>query len=61
MQVAVTFRHMETDEGVKVYVRDKVQKLQKYILNPTEIHVVLAVKIPAYSRNHYCRERKISQ
>jgi len=44
MQVAVTFRHMETDEGVKVYVRDKVQKLQKYILNPTEIHVVLAVE-----------------
>jgi putative sigma-54 modulation protein len=44
MQVAVTFRHMETDDGVKAYVRDKVQKLQKYILNPTEIHVVLAVE-----------------
>ena len=44
MQVAVTFRHMETDEGVKTYVKDKVQKLQKYILNPTEIHVVLAVE-----------------
>jgi putative sigma-54 modulation protein len=35
---------METDEGVKGYVRDKVQKLQKYILNPTEVHVVLAVE-----------------
>jgi putative sigma-54 modulation protein len=35
---------METDEGVKTYVKDKVQKLQKYILNPTEIHVVLAVE-----------------
>jgi len=44
MQVAVTFRHMETDEGVKAYVRDKVQKLQKYILNPAEIHVVLGVE-----------------
>ncbi len=44
MQVAVTFRHMEADEGIKAYVRDKVQKLQKYILNPTEIHVVLAVE-----------------
>ncbi len=44
MQVAVTFRHMETDEGVKAYVRDKVQKLQKYALNPSEIHVVLGVE-----------------
>jgi ribosome hibernation promoting factor len=44
MQVAVTFRHMETDEGVKAYVKEKVQKLQKYIDNPREIHVVLAVE-----------------
>src|SRR3972149_3870581 len=44
MQVAVTFRHMETDEGVKVYVKEKVEKLQKYIENPREVHVVLAVE-----------------
>ncbi len=44
MQVAVTFRHMETDEGVKAYVKEKVQKLQKYIENPGEVHVVLAVE-----------------
>jgi ribosome hibernation promoting factor len=44
MQVAVTFRHMETDEGVKSYVKEKVQKLQKYIENPREVHVVLAVE-----------------
>ena len=44
MQVAVTFRHMEADEGVKAYVSDKVQKLQKYIENPREVHVVLAVE-----------------
>jgi len=44
MQVAVTFRHMETDEGIKAYVRDKVQKLQKYIEYPKEVHVVLAVE-----------------
>jgi putative sigma-54 modulation protein len=35
---------METDEGVKAYVQEKVQKLQKYIENPREIHVVLAVE-----------------
>ncbi len=44
MQVAVTFRHMEADEGLKAYVKDKVQKLQKYALNPTEVHVVLGVE-----------------
>jgi putative sigma-54 modulation protein len=42
MQIAVTFRHMETDKGVKDYVEEKVQRLQKYIVNPSEIHVVLS-------------------
>lgn len=42
MQIAVTFRHMETDEGVKSYVKEKVQRLQKYIENPQEVHVVLS-------------------
>ncbi len=44
MQVAVTFRHMEADEGVKAYVKEKVEKLQKYVENPREVHVVLAVE-----------------
>ena len=44
MQVAVTFRHMETDDGVKGYVKEKVQKLQKYIDHPMEVHVVLSVE-----------------
>jgi putative sigma-54 modulation protein len=35
---------METDEGVKTYVKEKVEKLQKYIENPREVHVVLAVE-----------------
>jgi putative sigma-54 modulation protein len=35
---------MEADEGVKAYVRGKVQKLQKYIENAREVHVVLAVE-----------------
>lgn len=44
MQVAVTFRHMEADEGVKDYVKEKVQRLQKFIENPREVHVVLSVE-----------------
>jgi putative sigma-54 modulation protein len=35
---------METDEGVKAYVTEKVQKLQKYVENPREVHVVLSVE-----------------
>ena len=44
MQVAVTFRHMESEQGVKAYVREKVHKLQKYVENPREVHVVLSVE-----------------
>jgi putative sigma-54 modulation protein len=35
---------MEADEAVKAYVKEKVEKLQKYIENPREVHVVLAVE-----------------
>jgi putative sigma-54 modulation protein len=42
MQIAVTFRHREPEEGVKDYVREKVEKLEKYLGNPREIHVVLS-------------------
>jgi putative sigma-54 modulation protein len=44
MQIAVTFRHLETDEGVKEYVKEKVSKLQKYIEVPREVHVVLSAE-----------------
>jgi putative sigma-54 modulation protein len=44
MQISVTFRHMEPDEGIKDYVKGKVKRLQKYIENPREVHVVLSVE-----------------
>jgi len=44
MQIAVTFRHMETDEWVKRYVKEKVQRLEKHIVNPREVHVVLSAE-----------------
>jgi len=44
MQIAVTFRHMETDEVVKDYIKHKVKRLQKYIENPREVHVVLSAE-----------------
>ena len=44
MQIAVTFRHLEADKGVKDYVKGKLQRLQKYIANPREVHVVLSAE-----------------
>jgi len=35
---------MEADERVKAYVKEKVEKLQKYVENPREVHVVLSVE-----------------
>ncbi|MFB3883910.1 MAG: ribosome hibernation-promoting factor, HPF/YfiA family [Thermodesulfobacteriota bacterium] len=44
MQIGVTFRHLEADEGAKDYVQEKVQRLQKYLVNPGEVHVVLSAE-----------------
>jgi len=44
MRVSVTFRHLEADQGVKDYIKEKVQKLQKYLVTPREVHVVLSVE-----------------
>jgi putative sigma-54 modulation protein len=44
MQIAVTFRHMEPDEGVRDYVKEKTQRLEKYIDHPGEAHVILSVE-----------------
>ena len=44
MQIAVTFRHMESNEAVKDYVNEKVQRLEKFVENPREARVVLATE-----------------
>jgi len=44
MQVAVTFRHLEPNEGIKDYVKEKVEKLERYLENPREVHVVLTAE-----------------
>ncbi len=42
MQIAVTFRHIEPNEAMKEYVKEKVEKLEKYLESPREVHVVLS-------------------
>jgi len=40
---------MEANEGIKEYVKEKVQRLKKFIGNPREAHVVLSVEKFRYS------------
>ena len=44
MQISVTFRRMEADEGIRDYVKGKAQRLEKYIDASREAHVVLSVE-----------------
>ncbi|HYD50568.1 MAG TPA: ribosome-associated translation inhibitor RaiA [Terriglobales bacterium] len=43
MQVSLTFRHIESTEGVRQYALEKVERLQKFLRKPIEAHVILAV------------------
>lgn len=44
MQVAVTFRHMDSSEPVRSYVVEKLARVKKYIDEPVEAQVVLSVE-----------------
>ncbi len=44
MHVTVTFRHMETSEPLKSYAEEKTERLAKYLVEPVEVHWVLAVE-----------------
>ncbi len=41
MQINITFRHLESSEGLKEYVRKKIGRLEKYFEGPVEAHVIL--------------------
>jgi len=44
MQVAVTFRHMDSSEPVRSYVAEKMMRVKKYIDEPVDAQVVLSVE-----------------
>jgi putative sigma-54 modulation protein len=44
MQVAVTFRHMESSEPLRSYAEEKLPRVKKYIDEPVEAQVVLSVE-----------------
>ncbi len=44
MQIAVTFRHMESSDAVRSYVEEKLARVKKYIDEPIDAQVVLSVQ-----------------
>jgi putative sigma-54 modulation protein len=44
MQIAVTFRHMESSEPVRAYVEEKLSRVKKYIEEPIDAQAVLGVE-----------------
>ena len=50
MQIAVTFRHMESSDAVRSYVEEKLAKVKKYIEEPIDAQVVLSVQKKIHHR-----------
>lgn len=44
MQIAVTFRHMESSNAVQDYVEEKLTRVKKYIEEPIDAQVCLSVE-----------------
>jgi len=42
MEITVTFRHLEPNEALKLYVHDKVSRIAKYLTKVTEVSVILS-------------------
>ncbi|AJF06992.1 ribosome hibernation-promoting factor, HPF/YfiA family [Geoalkalibacter subterraneus] len=44
MQIAVTFRHMETSDPLRDYAEEKLERVKKYIEEPIDAQVVMSVE-----------------
>ncbi len=44
MQTSVTFKNLDSSENLKSYVKDKLDRFDKYLYNPAEAKVVLSVE-----------------
>lgn len=49
MQVHFTFRKVESTDALKKHVQKRLEKLEKYIRYPLEVHVTLSVDRPYHS------------
>ena len=44
MNIAITFRQMESTEAVRTYAHEKIAKLQKFLRRPMETQVTVSVQ-----------------
>lgn len=44
MQISITFRHMEASQALRDYVDSKIGHMEKFLIKPTEVHVILSVE-----------------
>ncbi|HVN95848.1 MAG TPA: ribosome-associated translation inhibitor RaiA [Syntrophorhabdaceae bacterium] len=44
MDISISFRHIDVDDGIKAYIEEKMARLQKYVEPLLDIHVVLSLE-----------------
>ncbi len=44
MNIAVTFKHIDSSDAIRQYAESKLQKLEKYLNNIMEAHVTLSIE-----------------
>lgn len=44
MEIKISFRHVDADEGVKGYIEEKMTRLQKYVETPLDVHVAVSLE-----------------
>ena len=44
MNIAITFRHVESTDAIKLYAQEKVGKIQKFLRSPMKANVTLSVE-----------------
>ena len=44
MGTTISFRHIEPDDDIRMYVEEKMARLHKYVETPLDVHVVLSLE-----------------
>lgn len=44
MNIAITFRHLESSDAIKTYAEEKIGKLQKFLHRPMQANITLSVE-----------------
>ena len=61
MNIAITFRQMETTEALKTYIHERLQKkLEKFIKEPAEIQVHLSVERYLHCAEFHLHSKKFT-